>query len=156
MEPPGGARAVPDFARPRDQRRIPALRRIRRSGARVLEERPRLAAAPLRSLDRAAARRAGDARELERGTGVLRLRRPPHLRAVTVLRSRDNPRVKRWARLAADGRYRKKERRALIEGPRLVAALLDQGLRPLALLVTEDALRNAEIKALVRRTKLEP
>ena len=75
---------------------------------------------------------------------------------MTVLRSRDNPRVKHWARLAADGRYRKKERRALIEGPRLVAALLDRGLRPLALLVTEDALRNAEIKALVQRTKLEP
>jgi TrmH family RNA methyltransferase len=41
---------------------------------------------------------------------------------MSVLRSRDNPRVKRWMRLATDGRFRRQERRALIEGPRLVEA----------------------------------
>ena len=55
------------------------------------------------------------------------LRRLPHLRAVTVLRSRDNPKVKRWAKLASDARYRRSEKRALIEGPHLVAAALQHG-----------------------------
>ena len=44
------------------------------------------------------------------------LRRLSHLRAVSVLTSRDNPKVKRWAKLAADARYRRSEKRALIEG----------------------------------------
>lgn len=41
---------------------------------------------------------------------------------MTVLRSKDNPKVKRWMRLATEGRFRRKEGRALIEGPRLVEA----------------------------------
>ena len=41
---------------------------------------------------------------------------------MTVLRSRDNAKVKRWMRLAADGRFRRAEGRALVEGPHLVEA----------------------------------
>lgn len=41
---------------------------------------------------------------------------------MTVLRSKDNPKVKRWMRLAGDGRFRRQEGRALIEGPHLVEA----------------------------------
>ena len=41
---------------------------------------------------------------------------------MTVLRSKDNPKVKRWMRLAEDGRFRRQEGRALIEGPHLVEA----------------------------------
>jgi len=45
---------------------------------------------------------------------------------MTILRSRDNPKVKRWVRLASDGRFRKKEGRALVEGPHLVEAARDR------------------------------
>ena len=75
---------------------------------------------------------------------------------MSVLRSRDNPRVKRWSRLARDARFRKKERRALLEGPHLVAALLEQGLAPLAVLVTENSLSHAEIASLVGKMVVTP
>jgi TrmH family RNA methyltransferase len=41
---------------------------------------------------------------------------------MTVLRSKDNPKVKRWMRLATDARFRREECRALVEGPHLVEA----------------------------------
>lgn len=72
------------------------------------------------------------------------------------LRSRANPRVRRWQRLVLDARARRKERRTLIEGPHLVAAYLDQGQRPKAILVSEEGLRRAEIALLVRRAAIEP
>src|SRR6185503_12993208 len=59
------------------------------------------------------------------------------LRVVTVLTSKDNPKVKRWIRLATDARYRRSEKRALIEGPHLLAAALQAGLRPITVLATE-------------------
>jgi RNA methyltransferase, TrmH family len=37
-----------------------------------------------------------------------------------LITSRDNPRVRRWARLVEDSRFRRKERRAIVEGPHLV------------------------------------
>lgn len=57
---------------------------------------------------------------------------------MTVLTSKDNPKVKRWIRLASDARYRRSEKRALIEGPHLIAAALQAGLRPVAVLATEE------------------
>jgi RNA methyltransferase, TrmH family len=75
---------------------------------------------------------------------------------VSVLRSRDNPRVKRWAKLVQDSRFRRQERRTLIEGPHLVGAFLDRGLKPLALLATEAALDDGEIAALTRRAGVAP
>jgi TrmH family RNA methyltransferase len=73
---------------------------------------------------------------------------------VTVLRSRANPRVRRWAKLVRDSSLRRKERRAIIEGPHLLAALLEQGLKPICVLVTANGLeRNA---ALVVKAKVEP
>lgn len=57
---------------------------------------------------------------------------------MTLLTSKDNPRVKRWIRLAGDARYRRAEKRALIEGPHLIAAALQHGLKPIAVLATED------------------
>jgi len=56
---------------------------------------------------------------------------------VTVLTSKDNPKVRRWIRLATDARYRRTEKRALIEGPHLLAAALQAGLRPITVLATE-------------------
>jgi TrmH family RNA methyltransferase len=73
-----------------------------------------------------------------------------------ILRSRDNPQFKHWVKLAADARYRKKERRALIEGPHLVAALLERGLKPLRILVREDSQEIPEIRLLAKRAGLKP
>jgi TrmH family RNA methyltransferase len=75
---------------------------------------------------------------------------------MSALRSRDNPRVRRWHALAHDARARRRERRALLEGPHLVAAYLDSGARPLAILVGASGEADAEITALVRRAGLEP
>ena len=73
-----------------------------------------------------------------------------------TIRSRDNAQVKRWAKLARDGRLRRAERRLLIEGPHLLAAALNAGLAPIALLTTEAALADAECAALVRRAGVTP
>ena len=73
-----------------------------------------------------------------------------------IIRSRDNARVKRWAKLARDGGLRRAERRMIIEGPHLLAAALDAGLAPAALIATEAALADGEIAALVRRSGLQP
>ena len=75
---------------------------------------------------------------------------------MSILRSRDNPRVRRWSRLARDARFRKREGRALLEGPHLVAALLEQGLVPLAVLVTENSLFHGEIAKLARKIAVTP
>jgi TrmH family RNA methyltransferase len=64
---------------------------------------------------------------------------------LSVLRSRDNPQVKRWAKLARESRLRRSEGRALIEGPHLVAALLSQNLQPAVVMATEAAGLAAEI-----------
>jgi TrmH family RNA methyltransferase len=58
---------------------------------------------------------------------------------VTVLTSKDNPKVKRWIRLASDARFRRSEKRALIEGPHLLSAALQYGIKLVAVLATEDA-----------------
>jgi TrmH family RNA methyltransferase len=73
---------------------------------------------------------------------------------VTVLRSRDNPRVRRWARLARDSSLRRKAGRAIVEGPHLLAAMLEQGLKPICVLATANGLeRNG---ALVIKAKVDP
>ena len=68
---------------------------------------------------------------------------------MTVLTSKDNPKVKRWIRLAGDPRYRRSEKRALIEGPHLLATALQHGCKPIAVLVTEEGAANAEIHGLM-------
>jgi RNA methyltransferase, TrmH family len=65
---------------------------------------------------------------------------------VSVLTSRDNPKVKRWAKLASDARFRREERRALIEGPHLLAAARQHGVRIVAVLATEEAQVDASLK----------
>ncbi|MFN2643359.1 MAG: TrmH family RNA methyltransferase [Burkholderiales bacterium] len=73
-----------------------------------------------------------------------------------TIRSRDNAQVKRWAKLARDSRLRRSERRALIEGPHLIAAALDAGIMPLAIIATEAALAEGEAAALVQRSGVAP
>jgi len=74
---------------------------------------------------------------------------------VSALRSRDNARVKHWRALAHDGRARRSQQRALLEGVHLIAACLASGARPLAVLVSETGQGNAEITALMRRAGTE-
>lgn len=75
---------------------------------------------------------------------------------MNVLRSRDNPQVKRWAKLARESRLRRSEGRALIEGPHLLEALLSAQLKPATVLATEAALADAEIAALVAKSGMAP
>ena len=75
---------------------------------------------------------------------------------MSVLRSRDNARVKHWHALAHDARARRSERRALLEGAHLLVAFLASGGRPVALLVSETGHANTEIAALVRRAGAAP
>ena len=73
-----------------------------------------------------------------------------------MLSSKDNPKVRHWQRLAGDGRYRRTKKRALIEGPHLVAAALEHGHKPLAVLATEEGMAKLEIAQLVERTGAKP
>jgi len=75
---------------------------------------------------------------------------------VIPLRSRDNPRVKRWRALAKDARLRAREGRALLEGVHLLEAYLAAGGRPQAVLVSESGEAKAEIADLVRRLGAPP
>jgi TrmH family RNA methyltransferase len=76
------------------------------------------------------------------------------VRSVTVLRSRDNPRVRRWAKLARDAGLRRSEGRAIIEGTHLLAAMLEQGLKPICVFATANGLERNE--ALVVKAEVEP
>jgi RNA methyltransferase, TrmH family len=71
-----------------------------------------------------------------------------------VITSRDNARVKRWARLQQDSRLRREEGKAIVEGPHLVGEALQAGVEALCLLVSESGLKQAEIQTLL--AKREP
>ncbi len=75
---------------------------------------------------------------------------------MSTLRSRDNPRVRRWHALAHDSGTRRSERRTLLEGPHLLSAYLASGGRPQAVLVSESGCAKPEIAACVRRCAIEP
>ncbi len=75
---------------------------------------------------------------------------------MTILRSRDNPRVQRWRRLVTDRRTRRRLGRAWIEGTRLVRAYLAAHGSPVALIVSAQALDSPEIAALVRDAGVAP
>ena len=68
-----------------------------------------------------------------------------------MITSRDNARVKRWAKLVRDAGLRREESRAMVEGPHLVAEALKAGLEPLALLVSESGLAKPEIHQLAAK-----
>jgi TrmH family RNA methyltransferase len=68
---------------------------------------------------------------------------------VTTIRSRDNPRVKRWAKLASDASFRRAEKKLVVEGTHLVAEALNAGLEPLALIASESGLERAEVRELL-------
>ena len=67
---------------------------------------------------------------------------------MSVLSSKDNPRVRHWRRLSEDARYRRSKRRALIEGPHLLEAVLQHGHKPVAVIATEKVAVRPEIACL--------
>jgi RNA methyltransferase, TrmH family len=71
-----------------------------------------------------------------------------------MLSSKDNPRVRHWRRLVEDPRYRRSEKRALIEGPHLLAAALENGCKPVAIIATEEGAADPEIAALIARSRV--
>ena len=73
-----------------------------------------------------------------------------------MLSSKDNPRVRHWRRLTEDPRYRRTEKRALIEGPHLLAAALENGCKPVAIIATEEGAADPEIAALIARSRVQP
>lgn len=70
---------------------------------------------------------------------------------MSVLRSRENPRVRRWRKLGESRRARRIERRAIIEGVHLVAACLDNAGTLQTLIVSESGQSKREVAALVVR-----
>ena len=75
---------------------------------------------------------------------------------MSVIRSRENVRVRRWRKLAASRRARRSERRALIEGIHLVSACLESKGGFEALIVSESGLVQREIAALVESSGVQP
>ena len=75
---------------------------------------------------------------------------------MSAIRSRDNPRVRRWAKLLTDASFRRSEKRVIVEGPHLVTEALQAGLKAHALIVSESGLKRLEIRKLMERGKDEP
>jgi len=75
---------------------------------------------------------------------------------MTVIRSRENLRVKALLRLAGDARERRDRGLALIEGVHLVETFVGQGGIPASLIVSEAALARTEITDLIRRSRVSP
>jgi len=75
---------------------------------------------------------------------------------VTILRSPDNPRIRRWRRLIAERHARRRARRAWLEGTRLVGAYLDACGAPLTLVLSAQAVESPEISGLVARAGIVP
>lgn len=69
--------------------------------------------------------------------------------ALKRITSRDNPFYKSLHKLALSARERKVAGQTLLDGPHLLRAFLDAGLKPLHLLVNEQATRSLEVSALL-------
>lgn len=73
---------------------------------------------------------------------------------MTVLTSRDNPRVRRWRELARDAQARRKYGAALLEGEHLVAACLDAGATVRSVLLSRSGA--GKFTALAGRSGIAP
>ena len=73
---------------------------------------------------------------------------------MSIITSRDNPRVQRWRKLVRDSRERRKEKRVLIEGEHLIAAFLDSGKTVDELMLSKTGA--ARFDALVKRSGKTP
>ena len=70
---------------------------------------------------------------------------------MSILTSRDNPRVRRWRELARDARERRKQKRAIIEGENLILSFLQSGKTIENLLLAKTASSRPEFIALARQ-----
>ncbi len=75
---------------------------------------------------------------------------------MSVIRSRDNARVKAWMRLADAPRERRNQGMALIEGVHLLETYLQRGGIPIGLIASEAAMEDREIGPLISRAGLAP
>jgi len=75
---------------------------------------------------------------------------------VTVLSSKDNPKVRHWRKLAEEPRYRRGQGRALIEGAHLLQAALQHGRKPLNVFTTESGAAKPEIRKLLQEGAIRP
>jgi TrmH family RNA methyltransferase len=75
---------------------------------------------------------------------------------MSVLTSKDNPKVRHWRKLAEDRAYRRTQKRALIEGPHLLATALERSCKIVDVLATEEGVDKPEIARLILRTRLNP
>lgn len=64
--------------------------------------------------------------------------------------------MRRWRALGLDAAERRREKRAVIEGPHLVGACMDAGHALSALVLSESGARRRELAALAKRAGLEP
>lgn len=70
---------------------------------------------------------------------------------MSVIVSRDNPRVRRWRELTRDARERRKQRRAIIEGENLVQAFIASGRSVECLLIGKSASARGEFSELEKQ-----
>jgi RNA methyltransferase, TrmH family len=75
---------------------------------------------------------------------------------VTVISSRDNPRVRRWQELARDARARREHGRAIIEGENLIVAFLESGREVESLMLSKAASSRPEFVALATQSGTAP
>ncbi|HUN68548.1 MAG TPA: RNA methyltransferase [Burkholderiales bacterium] len=75
---------------------------------------------------------------------------------MSVITSRDNPRVRRWRELARDPRERRRQQRAMIEGEHLVLAFLQSGRKVESLIVSKSGSDRAGFMALAARSGTRP
>jgi TrmH family RNA methyltransferase len=73
---------------------------------------------------------------------------------MSVITSRDNPRVRRWQKLVRDARERRKQKRVLIEGENLVAAFIDAGGKVEELILSKA--RALAFDSLAKRSGMVP
>ena len=75
---------------------------------------------------------------------------------MSVITSRDNPRVRRWRELVRDAAARRKEKRALIEGAHLVATCLDSRTAIECLILSKSGAEQPELASLAKRSGKTP
>jgi TrmH family RNA methyltransferase len=75
---------------------------------------------------------------------------------MTIISSRDNPRVRRWRDLARDTRERRRQGRAIIEGENLVVAFLESGREVESLMLSQSASGRPEFMALATQCGTMP
>ena len=75
---------------------------------------------------------------------------------MSILTSRDNPRVRRWRDLVRDAAERRKAGSAKVEGAHLVAACLQAQIPIKFLLLSKSAAERSEFAALAERSGKTP